>query len=58
MRHPEAPCQCGNTTRTDGFYHCLPDGTLVEPTIGGPWDGHYRCERCGKVETLTEWGQA
>lgn len=42
-------CRCGNYPAAEGFDTCLPDGTLVEPDIGGPWAGHYRCLRCDLV---------
>lgn len=45
-------CECGNTPHSNGFYPCLPDGTEVEPVIGGDWDGEsYVCGRCGTVCT-------
>jgi hypothetical protein len=40
-------CSCGNTQRADGFEPCDPQGYPVEPIVGGPWVGHYRCGRCG-----------
>jgi hypothetical protein len=43
-------CQCGNEPDAEGFYTCLPNGELVEPTLGGAWGGSlYLCERCGAI---------
>lgn len=43
-------CPCGNATHLDGFATCLPDGTSVEPTADGPWDGHsVVCCACGRI---------
>lgn len=54
-------CRCGNAPAEDGFYPCLDDGTIVEPTIKGPWKGKlYACARCGRIinrETLDVTGQ-
>lgn len=43
-------CPCGNYVGQPGFYPCLEDGTEVEPTIDGPWEGVlYLCPECGRV---------
>lgn len=41
--------QCGNIPDTGGFDPCLPDGTVVEPTLDSGWDCHYRCRDCDLV---------
>lgn len=48
-------CRCGNYAAAEGFDTCLYDGTVVEPNIDGPWQGHYRCLRCDLV-LFDEWG--
>lgn len=42
-------CDCGNDSRSDGFYPCDADGNEIEPVLGGPWYGLYRCDRCDAV---------
>lgn len=45
-------CSCGNTTWSDGFYACTPDGLVYEeggPPVGRDWNGHYACEDCGAI---------
>lgn len=50
-------CICGNTAWAgDGFWPCLPDGTEVEPNIGGPWDGKLvKCEQCNRIMDQSTW---
>lgn len=54
-------CLCGNEPHINGFYACLEDGTMVEPDINGPWDGHlYLCMGCGAIydaESFDQKGQ-
>jgi hypothetical protein len=58
----EWTCLCRNQAHLDGFTTCTPVGRLVEPVVGGEWDGrHYRCHRCGRIidqETLRVSGTA
>jgi hypothetical protein len=43
-------CACGNVPEADGFWPCLPDGTEVEPIVGGPWDERLVvCRACGRI---------
>jgi hypothetical protein len=43
-------CRCGNNPSDTGFQPCLPDGTVVEPTAEGPWEGKlYVCGDCGRI---------
>jgi ribosomal protein L37AE/L43A len=43
-------CLCGNDPSGEGFAPCLEDGTIVEPTVDGPWKARlYLCERCGRI---------
>lgn len=43
-------CACGNRPDVDGFYPCLDDGTVVSPTVSGPWQGRlYVCASCGRI---------
>ena len=43
-------CLCNNNPSMDGFASCLADGTPVEPTVEGQWEGKlYVCLRCGRV---------
>lgn len=42
-------CDCGNDSRSDGFYPCDADGNEIEPVLGAPWYGLYRCDRCDAV---------
>ena len=55
-------CQCGNEPDKDGFYSCMPDGRIVEPTLEGPWNGvSFLCYQCGCIydcNTLDETGIA
>lgn len=42
-------CPCGNQPDSNGFWCCLPDGTVVEPD-SVRWDGrHYVCASCGRI---------
>ena len=54
-------CVCGNSPDMSGFYPCLDDGTVVSPTVSGPWQGRlYVCADCGRIieqETVTVVGQ-
>lgn len=45
-------CECGNTINGSGFDTCLPDGTLVEPTLDSKWDCDYLCNDCGLVHNI------
>ena len=42
-------CVCNNDPFGDGFATCDANGVNLEPTIGSGWDGHYRCDECGRV---------
>lgn len=43
-------CKCGNEPHLDGFFPCLPNGEVVEPVVGGQWDGFtYLCTRCQSI---------
>lgn len=42
-------CLCGNHPNAQGFSPSGPDGADIEPTVLGPWQGHYRCDQCGRV---------
>ena len=58
----ELICVCGNTPYSHGFEPCTRDGTVVEPTIEGPWDGRlYVCGKCHRIvdqESLDVVGRA
>ncbi|WP_026701611.1 hypothetical protein [Salibacterium aidingense] len=45
----EIECDCGNTSFQSGFFACLEDGSLVEPTIDSGWDGLYVCMECDQI---------
>jgi hypothetical protein len=52
-------CLCGNTAMSDGFWPCLPDGTEVEPTLEGPWDGKLVvCHSCGRIMDQSTFSDA
>jgi hypothetical protein len=52
-------CICGNHVMSDGFYPSLADGTDVEPTIDGPWDGKLvKCSRCERIMDQSTWDGA
>ena len=42
-------CLCGNTPTSDGFSTCDVNGRWMEPLIGSAWQGHYVCDRCGRI---------
>lgn len=43
-------CLCGNNPAFDGFAPCLRDGTVVEPTVEGPWEERlYLCLKCNRI---------
>jgi hypothetical protein len=58
----EWTCLCRNQAHLDGFTTCTAEGRLVEPVVGGEWDGrHYLCLCCGRIidqETLRVTGTA
>lgn len=43
-------CVCSNRGDSGSFEPCMPDGTVVEPAVEGPWQGElYLCETCGRI---------
>ena len=50
-------CLCDNTAWAgEGFWPCLADGTSVEPTVNGPWDGKLiKCARCDRIMDSSTW---
>jgi hypothetical protein len=51
-------CTCGNQPHIDGFYPCLPDGTIIEPDIDGEWNGLlYVCQGCNAIYDIDTYEQ-
>lgn len=42
-------CSCGNTPDDDGLESCSPNGEHMEPMADSDWQGHYICNRCGRI---------
>jgi len=55
--HPDGTdivCECGNDTRSDGFFPCDSEGNEMEPTLDSDWDGLYLCPPCGQLHRFEE----
>lgn len=50
-------CKCGNEPHKEGFYPCLPDGELIEPTLDSAWSGLYLCARCLAIYNIDTFDQ-
>lgn len=42
-------CKCGNNDRGEGFFPCLENGEIIEPTLDSGWKDLYKCVRCGQI---------
>lgn len=47
-------CECGNTTRLEGFYPCLIDGTEITPDDERWQNDLYVCARCNLFGIVTK----